>query len=205
MAAILASSSCSCRIGESPYHGKLVDDLSFSGSVSSNIYSKMDKDVSNLFNYRKHHGFQVKMQQTELPPKIGINGRAAKMVPSTEVEKKISPSTSKPETVNGSPKNVNGVRIVINGERSLVKRDPAPPLSKASRAKELPPIEGVKVLPSDEGFSWANENYNSIQRTIDVWSFVLTLRVRILLGNAKWSFIGGFSEDKQVYSSTYIK
>ncbi|KAA8524878.1 hypothetical protein F0562_011301 [Nyssa sinensis] len=55
----------------------------------------------------------------------------------------------------------------------------------------------LMVLPSDEGFSWANENYNSIQRSVDVWSFVLSLQVRVLLDNAKWTYLGGFSEDKQ--------
>ncbi|KAL7128581.1 hypothetical protein ABFS83_13G005000 [Erythranthe nasuta] len=165
MAGILASSGCSCRIGESLYHGKIGDDLSFS---SINNYSKLDKDylTNNRVKSRKLRRLRVGMQQT------GINGRAVKMVPS-------------PDNVNGSSENGN---VVINGGRSLVKRD---------LAKELPPIEGVKVLPSDEGFSWANENYNSIQRSIDVWSFVLTLRVRILLDEAKWSYAGGFSEDKQ--------
>ncbi|CBI28458.3 unnamed protein product, partial [Vitis vinifera] len=58
-------------------------------------------------------------------------------------------------------------------------------------------MEELKVLPSDEGFSWANENYNSWQRSIDVWSFVISLRLRILLDNAKWAYLGGFTEDKQ--------
>lgn len=61
-------------------------------------------------------------------------------------------------------------------------------------------LEELKVLPSDEGFSWANENYSSWQRSIDVWSFVLSLRVRVLLDNAKWAYVGGFTEEKQVGS-----
>ncbi|KAI3457708.1 hypothetical protein Pfo_014371 [Paulownia fortunei] len=195
MAAVLASFRCCCRIGDTAYHGRLGDDLSFVGSISINNYSKFDKDVYNLVKTRKLCRFQVGMQQTELPAKVGTNGRAIKMLPTTEVKKKKSPSISTSDIVNGSAKNVNGVPVVNGG--SLVKRDPAPPLSKSSRTKELPPIEGLKVLPSDEGFSWANENYNSIQRTIDVWSFILSLRVRILLDTAKWTYNGGFSEDKQ--------
>lgn len=188
MAAMLASFSCGCCV-DLTYHGRQANsDLSFSGSVSYNDFPNSNKDVYNLVKTRKLNRFQVEMQKTEL----STNGRAIKMVPATEVRKQKSPL----EVVNGSNKNVNGVRFV-NG-RSLVKRDPAQPLSRASNTKELPPIEGVKVLPSDEGFSWANENYNSIQRSIDVWSFVLSLRVRILLDNAKWTYIGGFSEDKQV-------
>ncbi|KAF7151462.1 hypothetical protein RHSIM_Rhsim02G0059300 [Rhododendron simsii] len=62
---------------------------------------------------------------------------------------------------------------------------------------ELPPIKELRVLPSDEGFSWARENYNSVQRSIDVWSFVLSFHVCVLFDNAKWSYIGGFTEDKQ--------
>ncbi|KAG8387177.1 hypothetical protein BUALT_Bualt03G0226200 [Buddleja alternifolia] len=229
MAALLASSSCCCHI---------VDDLSFSGSFSNHNLSNLDKNVYNLVKTRKSHRFQVVMEQTELPPKLGRNGRAIKMVPTTEIQTRTSKPeivngssskpvskpeivngsspkpvskpeivngssskpvskpeivngfcpkpVSKPEIVNGSSKNVNGLRVV-NGGKSLVKR-----------TNELPPIEGLKVLPSDEGFSWANENYNSVQRTIDVWSFVLSLRVRVLLDNAKWSYIGGFTEDKQV-------
>lgn len=55
----------------------------------------------------------------------------------------------------------------------------------------------LKVFPSDEGFSWANENYSSFQRSIDVWSFVLSLRLRLLLDTSKWAYAGGFTQDKQ--------
>ncbi|KAA8524877.1 hypothetical protein F0562_011300 [Nyssa sinensis] len=94
---------------------------------------------------------------------------------------------------------MNGSKRVVNGA-SLVKRDTAPALVKTPKIgdpKELPLIEELKVLPSDEGFSWANENYNSFQRSVDVWSFVLSLRVRVLVDNAKWMYLGGFTEDKQ--------
>lgn len=69
----------------------------------------------------------------------------------------------------------------------------------------LAPIEGgLKILPSDESFKWSNDNYNQTQRNIDVWSFVLTLRLRLYLIDAKWSYVGGFSEEKQVSSSLYL-
>ncbi|CAI7876984.1 unnamed protein product [Closterium sp. NIES-53] len=56
---------------------------------------------------------------------------------------------------------------------------------------------GVRQLPSDETFRWSREDYNVLQRTVDVWSAVLTLRARLALVDAKWSYVGGFSEDKQ--------
>ncbi|XP_020551292.1 uncharacterized protein LOC105167405 [Sesamum indicum] len=196
MAAILASHSCCCRIGQLIHHGKLGDNLTFSSSLVNYNYSELDNDVKDLVKPRKLPRFQFEMQERELPAKPGPNGRVIKMVPTTEIRKRMSPSISTPEIVNGSVKNVNGVNVVKGG--SLVKKDPTPPLLRSPRAKELPPVEGLNVLPSDEGFSWANENYNSVQRTIDVWSFVIALRVRVFLDNAKWTYIGGFTDDKQV-------
>lgn len=114
------------------------------------------------------------------------------MVPTSEAVKRQTPSTNNVDVVNGS-------RQVVNGA-NLVRRKPTPALVKTvtvGDSKELPPPEELKVLPSDESFSWANENYSSLQRTIDVWSFVLSLRIRVLLDNAKWAYLGGFTEDKQ--------
>ncbi|KAB2022122.1 hypothetical protein ES319_D07G187000v1 [Gossypium barbadense] len=142
----------------------------------------------------KSFRFQVEMQQTEPTPKVGINGRAVKMVPASEVVKRQAPAARKVEQVNG-------VKQVINGNgASIVRRKNSPslvkmPISRVS--KDLPPLEELKILPSDENFSWANENYSSLQRSIDVWSFVISLRVRVLLDNAKWAYAGGFTEDKQ--------
>lgn len=130
------------------------------------------------------------MQQTESPEKVGINGRPVKMVPTSEVTKRKVQSVNGAEIVNGSTQRINGA--------SIVKRAAAPAPMKKQKSKELPPVEDLKVLPSDEGFSWANENYNSVQRSVDVWSFVLSLRVRVFLDNAKWTYVGGFTEDKQV-------
>ncbi|XP_057796696.1 protein ACTIVITY OF BC1 COMPLEX KINASE 7, chloroplastic-like isoform X2 [Salvia miltiorrhiza] len=169
--------------GEMMNHGRLGDNLSFLGSLKS--YNKVKT--------RKLTRLRVEMQKRELPPaQLGRYGRVIKMVPTSEIRKG---SMDKPEIVNGSviAKKVNGVHVAMPTGRSLVKKDP----TKLSRPKELPPIEGPKALPCDESFSWANENYNSVQRTIDVWSSLISLRIRVLLDNAKWTYIGGFSEEKQ--------
>ncbi|XP_073295053.1 protein ACTIVITY OF BC1 COMPLEX KINASE 7, chloroplastic-like isoform X1 [Primulina huaijiensis] len=191
MAAILASHSCCCRIGELKNNGR-VDNLNFFGSALNHSESKFEENAYKPVKIDKHHKFQAEMQRKELPAKSGSNRRAIKMVPTTDHRKNMLSSTSTSDVVNGSVKTINGVNVV-NGA-SLVKRDSTLPLAKSTG---LPPIEGVKVLPNDEGFSWANENYNSIQRSIDVWFFVISLRVRVLLDNAKWTYIGGFTEDKQ--------
>ncbi|KAL8511374.1 hypothetical protein ACS0TY_017967 [Phlomoides rotata] len=174
MAALLASSSHS-RLGELVNHGRSGDNLSFfEGSLANYNNLKSDYVLVKTRNVHRFH-FQIRMQQKELPPVLGTNGSIIRMVPTGEIRKK------KTDNVNGCRRNING--IVVKGG-SLVK-------------KELPPIEGLKVLPSDEGFSWANENYNSVQRSIDVWSCIISLRVRVLFDDAKWTYFGGWSEEKQ--------
>ena len=193
MAAILASHSCYCRNVELVNQGKAVENLSFSSSISSQNFSNFERQTCNPPGADKFLRFQVEMRQTESPVNLATNGRATKMVPTSEIVKKRNPSTKKVEIVNGSSRVVNGA--------SLVKKETASALVKAPKIKvsrDLPLIEELKVLPSDEGFSWANENYNSWQRSIDVWSFVISLRIRILLDNAKWAYLGGLTEEKQV-------
>ncbi|XP_022985714.1 protein ACTIVITY OF BC1 COMPLEX KINASE 7, chloroplastic-like [Cucurbita maxima] len=191
MAATLASHSCyrrEARLNEGK--GKQGYDLCFSRSISLHTFNTIEKSTWSPPS-SQHFSVRNEMQQNSSPPRLRTNGRAVKMVPINEVVKKRAVSANKVE-------NINGKKQVINGT-NVVKRSPSPPLVKRTNvtdSKKLPPIEGLKVLPSDEGFSWANENYNSFQRSIDVWSFVISLRVRVFLENAKWTYAGGF-EDKQ--------
>lgn len=190
-----------CNNIESVNQWRPLDNLGFTGSISVHKLSKDKRSTSDKSRNDKFHRFAVEMRQTEMPPsKYGTNGRAVKMVPATEVAKRKTTSENKVEIVNGSKKTVNGT--------SLVRRDVTPTLTKTAKpkaSKELPPVEEeLTVLPSDEGFSWANENYNSWQRSIDVWSFVLSFRVRVLLDNAKWAYVGGFTEEKQVGCGSYF-
>ncbi|KAK3022455.1 hypothetical protein RJ639_046330 [Escallonia herrerae] len=193
MAAILASHSSYCRDVELKNQGRTVENLSFSCSISIRNFTRFERHEFNLPENQKFQRFQVEMRQTESPMKVGTNGRPIKMVPTNEIMKRKNESLENAEIVNGS-------KSVINGA-GLVKRETPLALAPSPKNKEskgFPPTEELKVLPSDEGFSWANENYNSIQRSIDVWSFVLSLRVRVLLDNAKWAYLGGFTEDKQI-------
>lgn len=209
MAAVLASHSSCC------HNAELInqDSLSFSASISSPKFSNYGKPRCNLPRGDQSLRFQVQMQQTESPLKSGVNGRAVRMVPASEVVKRKTPIekvngvtskvvkvnglTNKAEKVNGSV--VNGASLVRTNRRSTLFKTP-----KSKASKELPPVDVLKVLPSDEGFSWANENYNAWQRNIDVWSFVISFRIRVLFDNAKWAYLGGFTEDKQVSLGTKL-
>ncbi|XVF71721.1 hypothetical protein PTKIN_Ptkin12aG0062400 [Pterospermum kingtungense] len=191
MAAVLASHSCNPRNCELMTQGRTMDALSFSTSIS-NQSVKFERKICNLPMTDRSCRFHVEMQQTESASKVGINGRAVKMVPASEVAKRKTPATSKVEKVNGVKQVINGASIVRRDNSSAMVKTP-----KSRESKELPPLEESRVLPSDENFSWANENYSAFQRTIDVWSFVLSFRVRVLLDNTKWTYAGGFTEDKQ--------
>ncbi|KAK8640100.1 hypothetical protein V6N13_138462 [Hibiscus sabdariffa] len=102
------------------------------------------------------------MQQTESTPKVGINGRAGRRVPASEIVKRKASATKKVEKVDVVQWVKNGVSIDMrNDSLSLVKK----PMSRV--CKELPSLEELKLLPLDESFSWTNENYSTLQRTID--------------------------------------
>ncbi|KAL2316546.1 hypothetical protein Fmac_030422 [Flemingia macrophylla] len=185
---------CFCHYMKFSSQRTALDNLSFSGSISVNKLSKNERTTSDPSRNTQFRRFLVEMRQRELPAsKYGINGRAVKMVPTNEVVKRKTMSTTK-VTVNGStPKQV------VN-RASVVRKNPISTLTKTLKSrtsKQLPSLEGLNVMPSDESFSWANENYSSWQRSIHVWSFVLSLRVRVLFDNAKWAYLGGFTEAKQ--------
>ncbi|XP_020966955.1 uncharacterized protein LOC107619597 isoform X2 [Arachis ipaensis] len=192
----MALHGCYCHHIKLTNHRRTPNSFSFSSSISNPKLPKNKRAQRDSSENDAYPRFLVVMRQTELPAsnsKYGTNGKAVRMVPSSEVVKRSTLSDNKVKTVNGAKQNVNGAA-------TIVKRDVNPPLTKAVKSRtsvELPPLEELKVLPSGEGFSWANENYSSWQRSIDVWSFVLSLRIRVLLDNAKWAYIRGFTEDKQ--------
>ncbi|KAJ8486040.1 hypothetical protein OPV22_018525 [Ensete ventricosum] len=114
------------------------------------------------------------------------------MVPTKDLVTRRESSHQKSLSVNGSKTAASDVSLIKRGNTSgLVKT------VKKMEPKEIPFTDELKVLPSDEGFSWAKENYNSWQRTVDIWSFVLSLRLRVLFDNAKWAYVDGFTEEKQ--------
>ncbi|TKY57519.1 disease resistance protein RPM1 [Spatholobus suberectus] len=188
----MAMHGCYCHLAT---QRRTLDNLSFSGSISVNKLSKNERTTSDPSGKNQFPRFLVEMRQRELPAsKYGTNGRAVKMVPTNEVVKRKTIAANKVVTVNGSAS-----KKAVNGA-SLVRKNAIPALTKTVKSrtsKELPSLEELKVLPLDEGFSWANENYSSWQRSIDVWSFVVSLRIWVLLDNAKWAYLGGFTEAKQ--------
>ena len=48
----------------------------------------------------------------------------------------------------------------------------------------------------DSDFKWAQDNYNSTQRSIEIWAFIIQLRVRLTLMEQKWNYVGGYTDEK---------
>ncbi len=48
-----------------------------------------------------------------------------------------------------------------------------------------------------KAYRWNRENYSRNRRRFDIWFFVLTLLFKLWLEGKKWSYIGGYSEEKK--------
>ncbi|KAI7839932.1 hypothetical protein COHA_006326 [Chlorella ohadii] len=57
--------------------------------------------------------------------------------------------------------------------------------------------EDEDELPMDYQYTWAQEDYSRRRRTLDTWSFVLTLRARLWLLDQAWSYPGGMTPEKK--------
>lgn len=133
---------------------------------------------------------RAELRQTSSRAKLSTNGTAIQMVPTSEIVKRKS-VVKKVEIINGSEKVGSGTALV------KVVDTPAE-FRKSEKLKQLPPAEEPEPVISVKSYSWSNENYSSFQRNIEVWSLFVSLRIRSLLDNAKWTYLGGFTEDNKV-------
>lgn len=163
-------------------------DISSASLVSA---SRVRQQYGGLL-FSRWNGLMLRaeLRQTGSRAKLGTNGSAIQMVPTSEIVKRKS-VVKKVEIINGSEKVGSGTALV------KVAETPAE-LRKSEKLKQLPPAEELEPVISIKSYSWSNENYSSFHRNIEVWSLIISLRVRHLLDNAKWTYVGGFSEDKKV-------
>ncbi|XP_074574896.1 protein ACTIVITY OF BC1 COMPLEX KINASE 7, chloroplastic-like [Curcuma longa] len=201
MAAVLASCSCYQRQLEPINQGRCFEDLSFSGSISNLKISKFTTAINGSSATKKLPRVIANVQQ-EQADEFGTNGRVTKMVSNTNRRETKMVSTKDLVTHKDSSRqkslSMHNSNVMVNGV-SLIKRKSTATISKTEKKepKVIPDTDELKVLPSDEGFSWAKQNYNSLQRTIDIWSFVFSFRLRVLFDNEKWAYYKGFTEEKQ--------
>ncbi|KAF3776316.1 Uncharacterized protein EJ110_NYTH48568 [Nymphaea thermarum] len=194
MAAVLASCGCYC------YHGFVGQgrdaDISFSNSISSEKFKASKEVVYNVTETWRNSVVLAEIRQAGSSKSdaswMETNGSPSKMRPVQEVMKNRSSTSSKGVTLNGRKNGAYNMTLVKEKPSLALVKQPKPVDSKQSSF-----TDDLRVLPSDEGFSWAKDDYNAWQRSADVWAFVLSLRGRVFFDNAKWTYVGGFSEDKQ--------
>ncbi len=81
----------------------------------------------------------------------------------------------------------------INYEPSQLSPSPT---STHIEPEELIAKENVKPIVSSKSYRWNRQQYSKLRRRIDIWMFVLSFLFRIWRNNRKWSYSGGFSEEK---------
>ncbi|KAG1679839.1 hypothetical protein FOA52_012752 [Chlamydomonas sp. UWO 241] len=69
-----------------------------------------------------------------------------------------------------------------------------------------PPVAVVAELPSslvrgdrpsEADYAWSQDDYSSTKRTTDTWTFFVLFRSQLYLLDKKWSYVGGFTEEKR--------
>lgn len=88
------------------------------------------------------------------------------------------------------------VSTKVKGQKTINMVSTSEIVSTMSLVKKNPE-EKISVF-ADDSFRWADENYGTWQRSIDVWSCVILLQIRLMFNDAKWTYVGGFTQDKQV-------
>ncbi|MDV3001280.1 MAG: putative protein kinase UbiB [Chroococcopsis gigantea SAG 12.99] len=56
--------------------------------------------------------------------------------------------------------------------------------------------EMARLEVAKSSYRWNRENYSVNRRRLDIWRFVLTLLYQFWLNGKKWSYAGGYSEEK---------
>ncbi len=56
--------------------------------------------------------------------------------------------------------------------------------------------QGHRLEMGKSAYRWNRENYSATRRRIDIWRFVLLLLLKLNLNGKKWSYRGGYTEEK---------
>jgi len=78
--------------------------------------------------------------------------------------------------------------------------------TKPSAPYELLPPSSKARTPEPEAskntYRWNRENYSKTRRRYDIWRFVLSLTTKLWLNGKKWSYPGGYTEEKFIARRT---
>jgi predicted unusual protein kinase regulating ubiquinone biosynthesis (AarF/ABC1/UbiB family) len=69
-------------------------------------------------------------------------------------------------------------------------------LSSSSENVSAKPV--AKIEAAKNNYRWNQKNYSRTRRRLDIWVFVLTLLYRLWSNGKKWTYPGGYSEEKLI-------
>jgi predicted unusual protein kinase regulating ubiquinone biosynthesis (AarF/ABC1/UbiB family) len=112
------------------------------------------------------------------------------MVPLSDPSSKSS-SPPPPRRQQGGPVVLAEVRTPSPSPSPSPQPSPSP-----SAGAPASPRPSTTTLQQQE-FDWSRDDFSESARTLATWRFFLTFRARLYLQDAKWSYPGGFSEEKR--------
>lgn len=65
-----------------------------------------------------------------------------------------------------------------------------------SERSSIIPASGKTLESAPTAYRWNRENYSVNRRRLDIWRFVLLLLYKLTMNGKKWSYSGGFTEEK---------
>ena len=85
-------------------------------------------------------------------------------------------------------------------DRNSINYEPGktePPQAATEVANSTYKLEKPVVMVSDKSYRWNRRKYSRNRRRIDIWLFVFSFLIRNWLNGRKWSYVGGFTPEKQ--------
>lgn len=67
-------------------------------------------------------------------------------------------------------------------------------LASEPKPVSLPPV--AKPEAAQNSYRWNRQNYSRTRRRFDIWVFVLSLLFKLWCNGRKWTYIGGYTEEK---------
>jgi predicted unusual protein kinase regulating ubiquinone biosynthesis (AarF/ABC1/UbiB family) len=58
------------------------------------------------------------------------------------------------------------------------------------------PKRSLEIESTKKSYRWNKKNYSQTRRRLDIWAFVLTLSFKLWRNSRKWTYAGGYSEEK---------
>lgn len=109
----------------------------------------------------------------------------------------ISPERSPVNTMEHEERSLVPMRYTGEGLSTPGQNAASPSKTSFQKTMMVAGFDESQELTQNYSYTWANDDYSETKRTIDTWSFVLTLRARLWLLEQPWSYPGGMTEGKK--------